>query len=254
MSLFSIPFMSHLLCFVSLCASSIIPQYIKHRRTSIWLVIIIDALSNHCEIIITIQCSICLNFPCSEMSIGCLCMQSDSEVHPQTFLRCDYDYSAEPKKLYLFTSEIDLMISIVVSIFWCRSICETDVPIMVASRQKTDHQNHRKRRRRAFLSIHPQQKLRARCSLKCGLFMADWLRDRGSSGNHTVSLIPASSVQVHFDKKVFLFFRALFRCMKNRVRGRSSSYGYGLELAGNIPDQSSGMKGNIGVVAYLVKY
>lgn len=32
------------------------------------------------------------------------------------------------------------------------------------------------------------------------------------------------------------------------------SYGYSLKLAGNIPDQSPGMKGNIGVIAYLVEY
>ena len=38
------------------------------------------------------------------------------------------------------------------------------------------------------------------------------------------------------------------------VETQASSYGYGLKLAGNIPDQSSGMKRNIGVIAYLVKY
>jgi hypothetical protein len=35
---------------------------------------------------------------------------------------------------------------------------------------------------------------------------------------------------------------------------KASSYWYGFKLAGNIPDQSSGVKGNIGVIAYLVKY
>jgi hypothetical protein len=34
----------------------------------------------------------------------------------------------------------------------------------------------------------------------------------------------------------------------------ASRYGYGLELAGNIPDQGSGVKRNIGIIAYLVKY
>ena len=34
----------------------------------------------------------------------------------------------------------------------------------------------------------------------------------------------------------------------------ASSYGYGLKLASNIPYQSSGVKRNIGVIAYLVKY
>lgn len=34
----------------------------------------------------------------------------------------------------------------------------------------------------------------------------------------------------------------------------ASSYGYGLKLAGDIPDQSSGVKRNIGIIAYLVKY
>jgi hypothetical protein len=42
--------------------------------------------------------------------------------------------------------------------------------------------------------------------------------------------------------------------MFNSILERSSSYRYGLQLAGNIPDQSSGVKGNIGVVAYLIKY
>jgi hypothetical protein len=66
-------------------------------------------------------------------------------------------------------------------------------------------------------------------------------------------------VQVHFDKKkYFLLLWALSDAytieFESRVRERGSSYRYGLELAGNIPDESSGMKGNIGVIAYLVKY
>jgi len=35
---------------------------------------------------------------------------------------------------------------------------------------------------------------------------------------------------------------------------KTSSYGYGLKLAGNIPDQSSGVKRNIGIIANLIKY
>jgi len=38
------------------------------------------------------------------------------------------------------------------------------------------------------------------------------------------------------------------------MEAEASRYGYGLKLAGNIPDQSSGVKRNIGIIAYLVKY
>lgn len=91
------------------------------------------------------------------------------------------------------------------------------------------------------------------------LSWADGWRDRVSSGNHTVTLIPASSCfgASLTQKGQFLFFfvsSANNGRMFNCIQERSSSYGNGLQLAGNIPDQSSGVKGNIGVVAYLVKY
>ena len=42
--------------------------------------------------------------------------------------------------------------------------------------------------------------------------------------------------------------------IKSSMKMWVSSHRYGLELASNIPDQSSGMKRNIGIIAYLIKY
>lgn len=60
--------------------------------------------------------------------------------------------------------------------------------------------------------------------------------NRSSSGNHTVPLVRLRKLLSHLCQKM------------------NSADGYGLKLAGNIPDQGSGVKGNIGVVAYLIKY
>jgi len=55
-----------------------------------------------------------------------------------------------------------------------------------------------------------------------------------------------------------LFVYALFQAKRltynQYMETETSSYGYGLKLAGYIPDQSPGMKRDIGIIAYLVKY
>lgn len=69
----------------------------------------------------------------------------------------------------------------------------------------------------------------------------DQRRDRGhiglsSSGNHTVPLIGRGKLLGYL------------------VQKRDLADWYGLKLASNIPDQGSGMKWNIRVIAYLIEY